>query len=390
MNLSPSTYTRLTVSQRWKAWRRSPWFPYIVFFTLLMVGGIWQAYQYWWGVQIQRWLANGAGSANRIEVFPASWKTKIGPRYLEPFEPITHVMLFGGRLSEVKLPDGSSRRIVRKVYISPSDLRMLKWLPFLSNLEIYSDLEPGSWEALAELRQLKSLSLHSTRNSKLNVLEKMNRLSELSIEINEWTSLSELKSIAQIPNLRKLRLSAAEGQPPGKFTEGRTSLDQQFQGLAASRTLTIIEATIPDDSVLLALTDRLPNGDFPLVKVSELRLSGSNLSNAGLANLHNVPNLVHLDLSQTDVDHDGLKSIKSIPTLRTLYLAGCYGITDKAAEDLAEMSGVVSLNVAGTRLTRAGLLKLGTLKRLRSLRCDVQVTPELQQCFPPNCKIGRR
>ncbi len=355
-----------------------------------MVGGIWQAYQYWWGVQIQRWLADGAGSANRIAVFPASWKTTIGTRYLEPFEPITHVRLFGGRLSEMKFPDGTSRKIVRAVPTSPSDLRMLKWLPYLSNLQIYSELEPDSWEVLADLQQLKSLSIHRTRDSILHFSEKMNRLSELSLEINEWTSLSELKSIAQIPHLRKLRLGVEGDRLPQKNTEGRPFLGEQLQGLAASRSLTIIEASIPDDSVLLALTDRLPNGNFPLIKVSELRLSGSNISNAGLTNLHHVPNLVHLDLSQTNVDDGGLESIKSIPTLRTLYLAGCYGITDRATEVLADMAGLESLNVAGTRLTQAGLLKLGTLKRLRSLRCDVKVTPELQQCFPPNCKIGRR
>jgi hypothetical protein len=176
----------------------------------------------------------------------------------------------------------------------------------------------------------------------------------------------------------------------GEITGGKTLLDQQMQQLAASGNFTRIESTIPDDSVLLALTDRLPNGDFPLVKVNELRLSGSNISNAGLANLRSVPNLVHLDLSQTNVDDDGLESIKSIPTLRTLYFAGCYGITNKAAEDLAEMTGLQSLNVACTNRTQAGLLKLGKLKRLRRLRSDVQVTPELQQCFPPDCKIGRR
>ena len=390
MNLTPSSYTRLTVSQRWKAWRRSPWFPYIVFFTLLMVGGNWQAYQYWWGLQIQRWLANGAGSAKRIAFFPASWKKKIGPAFVEPLEPISHVTLVGGRLSETKLRDGTSRRIVRAVPISPSDLRMLKWLPFLSNLQVYGEFEPESWEALSELSQLNSLSLPNRRDLNLTGFRKMNRLTELSIGINEQTSLSETKEIALIPNLRILRLEMGGAVPPGQVIEGKTVFDRQMQGLAASRSLKIIEATIPDDSVLLALTDRLPNGDFPLVKLSELRLSGSNISKAGLANLHNVPNLVHLDLSQTSVDDGGLESIKSIPTLRTLYFAGCYGITDKAADDLAEMTGLESLNVAGTRLTQAGLLKLGTLKRLRSIRSDVQVTPELRKCFPPKCKIDRR
>ena len=389
-DLTPNTPERLTIFRRWKRWRRSPWFPYILFSAMMIAGTIWQAYQYWWGVQLERWLNDGAGSANRVAVFPASWKAKIGPAYIEPFEPITHITLIGGRSSTITFSNGTTRKIVRPSPISPSDLRRLKWLPYLSNLQIYGELEPNSWEVLAELQQLKSLALPGTRNSKLTGLEKMYRLTELSIGIHEQTSLSEIKSIALIPRLRKLGLGVGGIRLPGQVTVGRTLLDQQMQQLATSRSITVIEATIPDDSVLLALTDRSPNGDFPLVKVSELRLSGSKISNAGLANLHNVPNLVHLDLSQTDVDDDGLDSIKSIPTLRTLYVAGCFSITDKAAEDLAEMTGLESLNVAGTRMTQAGLLKLGTLKRLRSLRSDVQVTPELRQCFPPNCKVDRR
>ena len=347
---------------------------------------MWQAYQYWWGVQLQRWLI-GRGSATRVAVFPASWKSKIGPDYLEPFEPITAINM-SYRQARIVVPSRPGVAAQRTIPIAANDVRKIKWLPFLNSLYLTGELEPEVWEAVGELRQLKTLLLTSRQTSGLTHLEKLNRLEELYIGVHRAMPLSDTRVIATLPELRKLHLRFDGGM--GSNVRFSPTIEQHMQELAASRTLTRIEASIPDDSVLLALTDRLPNGDFPLIKVNELRLSESKISNAGLANLHNVANLVHLDLSQTDVDDDGLDSIKSIPTLRTLYFAGCYSITDKAAEDLAKMTGLESLNVAGTRLTKAGLLKLGTLKRLRSLRSDVQVTPELRQCFPPNCKIDRR
>jgi Leucine Rich repeat len=383
---------RLTIFQRWKRWQGTPWFPYVLFSLLLFVGGIWQAYEYWWGVEIDRWLDDGAGSANRIAVFPTSWKGKIGPSYLEPFEPITHVTLTGGRSSQITFSNGTTAKIVRAFPISADNVRKIRRLPFLKSLYVGSELEPEAWEAVGQLRQLKSLSLPSIGKLRLNQLWKMNRLEELSMRMDRSIPVSEIRVVNALQRLRRLRLRFGGRMTMDSDQDDGSTIEQQMKELAKSRTLTRIEATIPDDSMLIALTDQLSNGDFPLIKVNELRLSGSNISNQALINLHNVPNLIHLDLSKTKIDDDGLDNLKSIPTLRTLYLAGCDGISDNAAEDLSELTGLESLNVANTNLTQAGLLKLGTLKRLRMLRISyhLNVSPELRQCFPPGCQIERR
>ena len=67
-------------------------------------------------------------------------------------------------------------------------------------------------------------------------------------------------------------------------------------------------------------------------------------------------------------------------------------MTDEGTEQLAQMTGLESLNVANTGLTAAGLSKLGPLRQLRSLRLSTQsqVTPELRRELSATCKINTR
>ena len=390
------TMSGLTFAQHWKRLRRSPGFPYFVFLLLFLTAICWQVYQYWWGVQLQRWLVKRNGSATRISVFPAAWKKRIGPGYLEPFEPVTSITL-------IRYPKMTTS--LWKVPPMPAvtdpdpllnrELRALKWLPFLKSMRVFGLPERDHCEALCDITSLRALDVgnfHSVAR-----IGQLKRLEELTIALHGSTSLVDTKAIAAMPSLRTLRLQVSAGRPQGRFGAIPETLENQMRELARSRTIKRLEIQSPRDEVLLALTERLPNGDFPLINLSELRLSDNtssrgSVTNAGLGNLHNLPNLVHLDLCHSNVDNAGLEKLQAIPKLRTLYLAYCKGMTDEGAEQLAQMTGLESLNVANTGLTAAGLSKLGPLRQLRSLRLSTQsqVTPELRRELSATCKINTR
>ena len=388
-----------TLSRGWKRLRRSPWFPYVALLLLFTAGIGWQAWQYWWGVQIQRWLASGAGAATRTPFVPATWKSKIKPGYLEPFEPITYIGLNNPPFNLVGAGPGGRTILTRgSKHLSSKDIQGLKWLPFLKHLSISGEITPEIWGALSEVTQLRKLTVGGFPTSGISHISKLYRLQELTIRIHEGTSPADIRAIAEMPNLRKLCLGISFGRPSGQYVSPESTLPQQMKELAKSQTLTRLEMRIPNDEALLALTERLPDGNAPLSHLNELRLDSQmfsnhgGLTNSGLANLQNLPNLVHLDVSHSKVDNHGLASLKSIPTLRTLYLAGCLGIDDEGADRLAELTGLHSLNVAYTSLTEVGLMKLATLKRLRYLRLSThfQVSAELRQKLPPTCKIDVR
>jgi hypothetical protein len=388
----PVTPSRLSTPpiSRWRRLRRSPWFPYVLSLVVLIAGIGSQGYQYWWGAQIQRFVETHGGYVKRIEVFPASWKKQIRPVYLEPIEPIEEIRITVSSLN--------TRRVVRGVGpipslveippISPRELRLLLWLPFLKRLFIFGDMNSQNWEQVSKFRQLKSLNVETRPTSGIPSIAKMDRLQELTITVDSFTPAADFRGIAAMPGLRTLRLNFSGTNRPETVVE-------QMRELARSGSLTRLEIPSPNDAILLALTEKLPDRQSPLVKLAELRLGNSHesrVTNDGLVNLKNVPNLVHLDLSHSQVTDAGLKSLQSISTLRTLYLAGCRGITNEGADALSRMTGLQSLNVADTALTEAGLLKLSSLRRLRSLRISyhIRVSPELRRAIPATCKFINR
>ncbi|MBC8117757.1 MAG: hypothetical protein H7062_25485, partial [Candidatus Saccharimonas sp.] len=61
---------RLTLRQRWYRLRSLPRFPFVVFFGLLIAGGLSQVYCYWWGVRIQRVVDRNNGRIDRVDLLP--------------------------------------------------------------------------------------------------------------------------------------------------------------------------------------------------------------------------------------------------------------------------------------------------------------------------------
>jgi hypothetical protein len=99
---------------------------------------------------------------------------------------------------------------------------------------------------------------------------------------------------------------------------------------------------------------------------ANLRLLGTNVSDATLASLKEIASLVDLNLATTKITDKGLESIKGLTNLMRLHLE-LTGITDTGLANLKALRNLTYLNLYGTKVTDAGLEHLKGLKHLRSL-----------------------
>lgn len=419
--MAPAGSSQRTIRQRWNRIRQSPRFPYLLAAGLVLTCFLWQASLYWWGLKLERLFQAGLATAQHKSLFPASWKTKVDPVYLSPFEPIERVNLFG------HVPDVSFNQLLTQQKFVPTprpvlaeDFRKLKWLMFLKDLIVLGKVEPTSWGTLSELRQVQSLTLTSPPNDGLKSIAKLPRLKTLVLPVSTETSPSAIHELVQSRSLLTLKLLIVSPAPPRNpipvlvnvaggsrvvrvqpsdsrdlalnpmqaNDSGGTEFRKLLQTLSKAQFLHRLELTCRDDGMLLTLTEQQNDSESPLPDLCELCLPVSNLTSRGLENLKNLPNLVHLDLSYTKIHDDGLLLLKNLPRLRTLYLQNC-PITDDGAEILSKMTQLQSLNIKGTRITSNGLLKLGSLNRMRMLWSDAnsEVQQKLRHKLPPLCRL---
>ena len=97
-----------------------------------------------------------------------------------------------------------------------------------------------------------------------------------------------------------------------------------------------------------------------------------------------------LDLNDTDLDDNGLKSLSQLSNLTKLNINRTK-ITDAGLTSVANLERLIVLNIYGTAVTDAGLEKLSDLKTLESLYLwQTKTTPEgieKLKASLPNCKI---
>lgn len=106
---------------------------------------------------------------------------------------------------------------------------------------------------------------------------------------------------------------------------------------------------------------RLPDAPF---EIDRLDFGGQGrLTDAELAKIGELPELVELNLSYTRITDAGLDSLAWFPKLRRLYLAETE-ITDGALETIAEQNELASLDLSGTKISNENL---GELKKLKNL-----------------------
>ncbi len=100
--------------------------------------------------------------------------------------------------------------------------------------------------------------------------------------------------------------------------------------------------------------------------VTIVNLIRTNLTDAGLVNLNDLPRLVHLDLPFTQVTDAGLVHLEGLTQLEMLNLVKD-NITDTGLEHLKGLTQLHDLFLGYTKISDAGLAKLKGLTQLESL-----------------------
>ena len=99
---------------------------------------------------------------------------------------------------------------------------------------------------------------------------------------------------------------------------------------------------------------------------ANLRLQGTNATDATVALLKDVTSLVELNLATTEVTDAGLVNLKGLTNLMRLHLE-MTDVTDAGLAHLKGLPNLVYLNLYATKVTDAGLENLKDLKHLRNL-----------------------
>lgn len=98
----------------------------------------------------------------------------------------------------------------------------------------------------------------------------------------------------------------------------------------------------------------------------ELHVTTAPLTDAGLANIAELPALLHLDLSDCKIGDSGLGHLSALKELRTLDLEGTK-VTDAGLQSLRGLEKLEWLNLDRTDVTGVRLDLLGALPNLRAL-----------------------
>lgn len=146
----------------------------------------------------------------------------------------------------------------------------------------------------------------------------------------------------------------------------------------------------------LAITgEYLPQDAFPNLLM--LDLSDTNFTNQGLKNLSSNSSLIFLHLSNTNVSSAGLQEISKFPNLRSLRLRNLKIDAEEFA-NLAILKKFYDLSLQGTAVDDAVAMQLSQLKQITKLRLyQSQITDqgigylarmkELETLFLPGSKI---
>jgi uncharacterized membrane protein len=110
------------------------------------------------------------------------------------------------------------------------------------------------------------------------------------------------------------------------------------------------------------------SADTPFVQVHTTNVRAT-FGDAQLAALKAIaPQVLWLDLSGTQISDAGLAAVEQFPNLTRLHLNRT-AITDAGMTHLARLSHLEYLNLYGTKITDAGLVPLAGLGNLRALYC---------------------
>jgi Leucine-rich repeat (LRR) protein len=232
-------------------------------------------------------------------------------------------------------------------------------------------------QALKEIGGLEKLELLSLARCQrmsgegLRSLTGLRQLKELDLSDTKFSE-ADMKMIASMAQLRTLHLSWCRGVGPG------------FKGLSTLKQLRelAVAGTEIDDAGLAALAE------MPELEALDLAQC-AKLSDAGLKALSRLPKLKRLRIDHckgiTDV---GCKYLAAISTLEFLAANGC-AVTDTGIRELRQLPNLKTLELDLTDVTASAFSDPTGFKELRLLSAWYSRSIKVDQVakFLPNCRI---
>jgi hypothetical protein len=244
--------------------------------------------------------------------------------------------------------------------------------------------------ALETLHRLNNRSLSWRAGHALNFVR---HWAELAIE-----SIGGRVSTERGENGELVAQIKLEGLSGGKLAPLQRRALKKFQVLVvAGGKVTDAEVEFLADLETLAHLDvrYTQIGDKTLTRLrpglKKLLLSGTRVSDAGLADVRRLKELRVLYLSGNEITDAGIAHVATLPQLEELNLSQCKAVTDEGAARLARVESLKHLNLTGTQVGDEGLRRLAEVAGLEGLYLHgTRVTDEGVAQFRaarPNCRV---
>lgn len=235
--------------------------------------------------------------------------------------------------------------------ISGNSLESLKAIPDLRNLSLegIQGLSPESWEIVADLSHLETLSLLGTFVTDDNVskLARLPNLKELNLTQTLVTD-AVFSHVAEMKTLEVLRF------------EGLSSIDGHgLQVLAKAKSNPLRELHASRTKLGIAGLKHIKS--IPSLRL--LDITSSNLTDQQLYELRGAGNIVTLKLGFNLLTAAGVPALVTLRDLEELDLQNNMAIDDRALGALSKMKGLKTLNVTRTSCTPRGLQEFARLQK---------------------------
>jgi beta-lactamase regulating signal transducer with metallopeptidase domain/Leucine-rich repeat (LRR) protein len=204
----------------------------------------------------------------------------------------------------------------------------------------------------SKLKRLKELQLFNAKlgNESLVAIGQLESLEVLRLMGNQTAEATGLKAIGDLPQMRELSLWIQGWD--GKGLEHLAKLPKLEQ-------LALSHSKLLDDAALAPLV--------ALTGLKSLELNGASIEGHGLAPFTTLKRLESLALSDNPIDDAGAAAVARLTSIQQLDLSNTQ-LTDEGLRTLAaDLPGLTNLTLNGTKVTDGGLDALMRLQHLKQV-----------------------